>query len=174
MTSSAYIMNWSNGLIDINGLNGLNSLNGLNGLNGLTCINGLLWKLKEVSKLFPFYDEYLATPNNYPTLNKMRAFESFSWDELNGGHVSIIIDRAINDKEIWMKKERNYLEVLEESSTILKADVFRWEAGCQLSSAQDCCLFYTRAVHLVTDYNVFTLSQPEQCFQSKSFFNKSC
>ena len=86
-------MNWLNGLnglIDINGLNGLNCLNGL---NGLTCINGLLWKLKEVSKLFPVYDEYLATPNNYPTLIKMRAFESFSWDELNGGHVSIIIDR---------------------------------------------------------------------------------
>jgi hypothetical protein len=39
---------------------------------------------------FPVYDEYLATPNNYPTLIKMRAFESFSWDELDGGHVSFI------------------------------------------------------------------------------------
>ncbi len=39
------------------------------------------------------FDEYLATPNNYPTLKRMRAFESFSWDELNGGHVSIIKDR---------------------------------------------------------------------------------
>jgi hypothetical protein len=36
------------------------------------------------------YDEYLATPNNFPTLIKMRAFESFSWDKLDGGHVSFI------------------------------------------------------------------------------------
>ena len=45
---------------------------------------------KSVVKLFLVNDEYLATPNNYPTLIRMRAFE---WDELNGGHVSIIKDR---------------------------------------------------------------------------------
>ena len=47
---------------------------------------------KSVVKLFPVNDEYLVTPNNYPKLIRMRAFESFSWDELNGGHVSIFID----------------------------------------------------------------------------------
>ena len=59
----------------------------------LKVINVTISKLKEVSKPFPVYDEYLATPNKYPILIKMRAFESFSWDELNGGHVSIIKDR---------------------------------------------------------------------------------
>jgi hypothetical protein len=43
--------------------------------------------------LFLVFDEYLATPNNYPTLIEVRAFESSSRDELNGGHVSIIKDR---------------------------------------------------------------------------------
>ena len=43
--------------------------------------------------LFLDFDEYLATPNNYPTLIKNEGFESFSWDELNGGHISIIKGR---------------------------------------------------------------------------------
>jgi hypothetical protein len=32
-------------------------------------------------------DEYLATTSN---LEEIKAFESFSWDELDGGHVSFI------------------------------------------------------------------------------------
>ena len=49
--------------------------------------------LDKVSKLSQDFDEYLATPNNYPTLIRIKALESFSWDELNGGHVSFIKDR---------------------------------------------------------------------------------
>ena len=41
-------------------------------------------------QLFLIKDEYLATPTNYPTIIKMIAFESSSWDELAGGHVSFI------------------------------------------------------------------------------------
>ena len=70
-------------------------------------VKGLNWKehfllerkkdpyhqMGNVIELFSINDEYLATPNNYPTHIRMRAFESFSWDELNGGHVSIFIDK---------------------------------------------------------------------------------
>ena len=52
-----------------------------------------MYTINKVFMLFLDFDEYLATPNNYPTLIRMRAFESSSWDELNGGHVSIIKDR---------------------------------------------------------------------------------
>ena len=55
--------------------------------------------------LFLDFDEYLATPSNYPTLIRMRAFESSSWDELNGGHVSIIKDRQSKNIEITKNTE---------------------------------------------------------------------
>ena len=55
----------------------------------------------QVIELFQDFDEYLATPYNFPTLLLRRAFESSSWDKLNGGHVSIVkVRKSKNTKKI--------------------------------------------------------------------------